>query len=266
MSDIYLAPGVRTPFTKASGLFAKHNGLSLSAPVAKAMARRARPDFAVWGQVIPDPTSSNIARELLFEAELDPTIPAFSTVLACSTSLAGVTEAAGMIGRGGVHLALVGGVETMSHVPIALKAEVADRIVAQFAKDPASAAASLVQITPGDFNLPMGGWTNRQSGRSQGQHTDDTAKFHGISREDQDRFALLSHQNAVKGQNIGFFDDLIIPIDGVERDTFPRKDSSLERLAALRPAFDRTSGTLTAGNSSQTAMARRRFGSLTRKA
>ena len=250
MSDVYLVPGVRTPFTKAGGLFAKHNGLSLSAPVAEAMARRARPDFVVWGQVIPDPTSSNIARELLFEAEIDPTIPGFSTVLACSTSFAGATEAAGMIGRGGAHLALVGGVETMSHVPIALKMEAADRIIAQFAKDPAGAAASLAQITPADLNLPMGGWTNRQSGRSQGQHTEDTAKFHGILREDQDRFALLSHQRSVKGQNLGFFDDLIIPIDGVNRDTLPRRDSSLERLAALRPAFDRTSGTLTAGNSS----------------
>lgn len=250
MSEIYLAPGVRTPFTKAGGLFAKHSGLSLSVPVAVEMASRARPDFVVWGQVIPDPASSNIARELVFEAELDPTIPALSTVLACSTSFAGATEAAGMIGRGGAHLALVGGVETMSHVPIALKAEVADRIVAQFAKDPAGAAASLEKISAADFNLPMGGWTNRQSGRSQGQHTEDTAKFHGISREDQDRLALRSHQNAVKGQNLGFFDDLIIPIDGVERDTFPRRDTSFERLAALTPAFDRMAGTLTAGNSS----------------
>jgi acetyl-CoA C-acetyltransferase len=98
------------------------------------MAAKARPDVVIWGQVIPDPTSSNIARELVFEAGLDPTIPAFSTVLACSTSFVGVTEAAGMIAKSDTHLALVGGVETMSHVPIALKQDVADRIVAQFAR------------------------------------------------------------------------------------------------------------------------------------
>jgi acetyl-CoA C-acetyltransferase len=251
MSDIYLVPGVRTPFVKAGGAFAKHTSLALSVPLAKAMAAKARPDVVIWGQVIPDPTSSNIARELVFEAGLDPTIPAFSTVLACSTSFVGVTEAAGMVGKSDMHLALVGGVETMSHVPIALKQDVADRIVAQFAKDPTNALAAIQQITPADFNLPMGGWTNRQSGRSQGQHTEDTAKYHGITREAQDRIALLSHQNAVKGQDSGFFKDLVIPFDRLDNDTFPRRDTSLEKLAALKPVFDRSDkGSLTAGNSS----------------
>jgi acetyl-CoA acetyltransferase len=86
---------------------------------------------------------SNIARELVFEAGLDPHIPAFSTVLACSTSFVGVIQAAGMVGRGGTHLAMVGGVETMSHVPIALKQPKADAIIAQFPRDPAGAAAAL---------------------------------------------------------------------------------------------------------------------------
>jgi len=251
MSDIYLVPGVRTPFVKAGGAFAKFNALALSVPLAKTMAAKARPDFVVWGQVIPDPASSNIARELVFEAGLDPSIPAFSTVLACSTSFIGVTQAAGMIGKGGAHLALVGGVETMSHVPIALKQEAADRVVALFAKDPTAALATIQQITPADFNLPMGGWTNKQSGRSQGQHTEDTAKFHGITREAQDRHALRSHQAAIKGQDDGFFKDLVIPFDGLDNDTFPRRDTSLEKLASLKPVFDRSDkGTLTAGNSS----------------
>jgi acetyl-CoA acetyltransferase family protein len=106
-------------------------------------------------------------------------------------------------------------------------------------------------MTPADFNLPMGGWTNKQSGRSQGQHTEDTAKFHGITREAQDRIALASHQNAVKGQDSRFFKDLVIPFDGLDNDTFPRRDTSLEKLASLKPVFDRSDkGTLTAGNSS----------------
>src|SRR5271154_1339060 len=128
MTGVFIAPGLRTPFAKAGGLYKEHNALALSSPVAKAMNARARPDFLVWGQVIPDPTVSNIARELIFEAGLDPQIPAFSTVLACSTSFVGVIQAAGMVGRGGTHLALVGGVETMSHVPIALKGPRADAI------------------------------------------------------------------------------------------------------------------------------------------
>ena len=78
MSDIYLSPGVRTPFVKAGAAYAKHSGLTLSVPVAQAMNARAQPDLLVWGQVIPDPTVSNLARELIFEAGLDPHTPAFS--------------------------------------------------------------------------------------------------------------------------------------------------------------------------------------------
>src|SRR5271156_7218120 len=132
MGDIYLAPGLRTPFVKGGGVFAAYDALALSAPVAKAMAARARPDFIIWGEVIPEAPVSNIARDLVFEAGLDPTIPAVSTVLACSTSFMGMIEASGMIGRGGLHLALVGGAETMSHVPIALKKPVADKLIATF--------------------------------------------------------------------------------------------------------------------------------------
>src|ERR1700678_477103 len=106
MVDVFLVARLRTPFQKAGTFYAGYTGLQLSAPIAAAMNARAKPDFLVWGQVIPDPTLSNIARELVFEAGLDPTIPAFSTVLACSTSFMGAVEAAGMIGHGGAHLAL----------------------------------------------------------------------------------------------------------------------------------------------------------------
>src|SRR5271155_5222103 len=200
MTGVFIAPGLRTPFAKAGGLYKEHNALALSSPVAKAMAAKARPDFLVWGQVIPDPTVSNIARELVFEAGLDPTIPAVSTVLACSTSFMGMVEASGMIGRGGLHLALVGGAETMSHVPIALKKPVADKLVAAFPRDPAGAAAMLTGLTAADFDLPLNAWANRVSGKSQGQHTEDTAKRFAITREEQDKWALRSHQRAVAGQ------------------------------------------------------------------
>ena len=249
MTDIFLAPGVRTPFVKGGGPFAAYEALALSKPVAEAMAARGRPDFIVWGQVIPDPTVTNIARELVFEAGLDPTIPAFSTVMACSTSFAAVTEAAGMIGRGGAHLAVAGGVETMSHVPIALKTGVADRLVATFGRDPAGAAAMLSQLTAAEFNLPLNAWANRVSGRSQGQHTEDTARRFAITREEQDAWALRSHRSAVAGQDSGFFADLLISFGGVDHDTLPRRDTSAERLAGLRTVYD-PAGTITAGNAS----------------
>lgn len=252
MSDTYLVPGLRTPFAKAGTFFAGHTALALSVPIAAAMNAKARPDVLVWGQVIPDPTLSNIARELIFEAKLDRELPAFSDIMACSTSFVGTIFAAGMLGKGNVHLALVGGVETMSHVPLALKMGTADKIIGSFTKNPAAAAELLAKIGPQDFDLPIHGWANRVSGRSMGEHTEETAQRFAISRSDQDKHALSSHQGAIRGQDEGFFRDLIVPFGGVDHDTIPRRDTSLEKLASLPPAFDRASGkgTLTAGNSS----------------
>jgi acetyl-CoA C-acetyltransferase len=251
VTDTYIVPGLRTPFVKAGTFYAGHTALQMSAPVAAAMSAKAKPDLMVWGQVIPDPTLSNVARELVFEAKLSPELPAFSDVMACSTSFIGTIFSAGMVGRGGNHVALVGGVETMSHVPIALKQETADKIVGLFPKNPGGALEVVKNVKPDDFNLPIHGWANRISGRSMGEHTEETAQRFAISREEQDRRALLSHQGAIRGQDDGFFKDLVLPFDGVDRDTIPRRDTSLEKLAALKPAFDHTGkGTLTAGNSS----------------
>jgi acetyl-CoA C-acetyltransferase len=252
MSNVFLSPGLRTPFVKAGGVYAQRSAIDLSVPVAKAMSGLARPDFLVWGQVIPDPALSNIARELLFEARLDPTIPAYSTIMACSTSFMATLQAAGLIGRGGMHLGLVGGAESMSHVAIALKYKVAERLLGGFAKDPAAAALSLSKLSPEDFDLPTKGWANRVSGRTMGEHMEDTAKELGVSRTEQDERALLSHRGAIAGQDSGFFKDLIIPFDGIDHDTFPRRDTSLDKLAKLPAVFDRASGkgSITAGNSS----------------
>ena len=251
MSEIYLVPGVRTPFVKAGDAFAAQDAIAVSTPVAQTMTERARPDFLVWGQVIPSPTVSNLGRELLLEAGLDPTIPALSTVLACSTSMVGAIQAGALLGRGGSHLALVGGVETMSRAPIALKADVAQRIAALAPKDPAAAFSALNAVMPADFDLPVKGWANRISGRSMGEHTEDTAKRFAIARADQDRLALESHTKAVAAQDAGFFDDLLVPFADIHHDTIPRRDTSAEKLSSLPPVFDTSgAGTLTAGNSS----------------
>ena len=251
MSKTYLIPGKRTPFVKAGKEFAQLDAIALSKPVVQAMAETARPDFLAWGQVIPSPTISNLGRELLLEAGLDATIPAYSTQLACSTSMLATIQAAGMLGKGDAHIALVGGAESMSHVPIALKADVAQKLAVLFQSSPAEALAAFNDLKPEDVDLPVRGWANRISGRSMGDHTEDTAKFFQISREDQDRTAFDSHARASAGKTSGFFDDLILPVGGVGGDTMPRADSTLEKLASLQPVFDTgPNGTLTAGNSS----------------
>ncbi|MBI1684830.1 acetyl-CoA C-acyltransferase [Caulobacter hibisci] len=253
-SNLWLAAGLRTPFAKVDGALAAHDAIDLSVPVVKAMLETgARPDFAVWGTVIPNLTWSNIAREVLLDAGADPTIPAFSTVMACSTSMAGVLDAAGMIDGRGRDLALVGGVEAMSRVQIGLSVRLSDWIRRfQQARDLKGRLAVLSAFKAADARLYVPKVANRTTGLSMGEHTEITAKDWGLSRVDQDALAFSSHQNAVRAWENGFFDDLVIPVGEARRDTIPRKDSTLEKLARLKPAFDKTSGqgTLTAGNSS----------------
>src|SRR5258708_1731303 len=127
--EVWLAAGVRTPFARVDGPLARLDAVELSLPVVRAMTGSqsgVRPDLVVWGTVIPNLGYSNIAREVQIEAGLDQTIPAFSTVLACSTSMVAAFEAAGMLGHGGKELALVGGVETMSRVQIGLSQNFSD--------------------------------------------------------------------------------------------------------------------------------------------
>jgi acetyl-CoA C-acetyltransferase len=254
-ASIWLAAGVRTPFVGVDGSFAHRDSLTLSVPVVQAMAERASGpiDFGVWGAVIPNLAYANLAREVWLEAKLDPRVPTFTTVMQCSTSMVAVFEAAGMLGRGGIALALVGGVESMSRVQIGLGQNLSDwlRRIAQ-ARGFTQRIDFLRKLRPSDIRLFMPEVKNRVTGRSMGEHTEDMAKTWNIGRREQDELALQSHQRAITAQDRGFFADLIIPVDGAARDHFPRRDTSMEKLARLKPAFDRSSGrgTLTAGNSS----------------
>jgi acetyl-CoA C-acetyltransferase len=253
--SIWLAAGVRTPFVGVDGPFARRDSLTLSVPVVQAMAARASGpiDFGVWGAVIPNLAYANLAREVWLEAKLDPHVPTYTTIMQCSTSMVGAFEAVGMLARGSAALALVGGVESMSRVQIGLGQNLSDwmRRVGQ-ARDLSQRLGVLRKLRPSDIRLFIPEVKNRVTGRSMGEHTEDMAKTWKITRQEQDELALESHQRAVAAQDRSFFADLIIPVDGVECDHFPRRDTSMEKLARLKPAFDRTSGrgTLTAGNSS----------------
>ena len=253
--SIWLAAGVRAPFVGVDGPFAHRDSLTLSVPVVQAMAARVRGpiDFGVWGAVIPNLAYTNLAREVWLETKLDPHVPTFTTIMQCSTSMVGVFEAAGMLARGSTALALVGGVESMSRVQIGLGQNFSDwlRRIGQ-ARDFSQRIAVLRKLRPSDIRLFIPRVQNRVTGRSMGEHTEDMAKTWNVSRLEQDELALESHKRAVAAQDRGFFSDLIIPVDGTARDHFPRRDTSMEKLARLKPAFDRTSGrgTLTAGNSS----------------
>jgi acetyl-CoA C-acetyltransferase len=256
LRDIWLAAGVRTPFAKADGPLAAFDAIGLSVPVVRHMVgelRGAVPDFAVWGTVVPNLAWSNLAREVLMDAGLPPTIPAFSTVMACSTSMIGAIEAAGMIDGVRHNLALVGGVESLSRIQLGLGQALSDwmrRFPLQRSLRQKFAHASALRLR--DVRLHVPRISNRTTGLSMGEHTEVTAKEWRVGRDEQDRHALESHQRAVAAWQRGFFDDLVIPIGELTRDAIPRSDTTLEKLGRLTPSFDSTSGqgTLTAGNSS----------------
>jgi len=254
--QLWLAAGVRTPFARSDGPLADFDAIQLSVIVVKNMMGRLRgalPDLAVWGAVVPSLAWSNIAREVLMDAGAPATIPAFSTVMACSTSMIAAIEAAGMIDGTNCNLALVGGVDVLSKVPLGLAQPLSDWIVKfRQLRSLGQKLTNLVSLRPRDLRIYTPRIANRTTGLSMGEHTEITAKEWAIPREDQDRLALESHQRAVAGWERGFFDDIVIPVGKLTRDTIPRKDTSLEKLARLPPAFDKTSGrgSLTAGNSS----------------
>src|SRR5262245_1223424 len=130
MNEIYIASGLRIPFSKVDGALAAHDAIDLSVPVVRAMNSRLRlgtpPDFVVWGSVVPNLGWSNIAREIWLDAGLDPTVPAYSIVLACASSVTAAVAAGGMLQDGIRDLAIVGGVERMSRVQIGLNQKMSD--------------------------------------------------------------------------------------------------------------------------------------------
>jgi acetyl-CoA C-acetyltransferase len=252
---IWLAAGLRTPFVAVDGPFANRDSLALSVPVVLAMAPQVTGpiDFAVWGSVVLNLAYANLAREIWLETKLDPHVPTYTTIMQCSTSMVGVFEAAGMMGQKRAALAMVGGVESMSRLQIGLGQNLSvwlRRIVQ--ARSLRQRVGLLPKLHPADIRLHVPEVKNRVTGRSMGEHTEDMAKDWGIGRREQDELALEGHQRAVAAQDRGFFRDLIIPLDGVSKDHFPRRDTTVEKLAKLKPVIDRTSGrgTLTAGNSS----------------
>jgi acetyl-CoA C-acetyltransferase len=212
-------------------------------------------DFAVWGSVVLNLAYSNLAREVWLEAGLDPRVPSYTTILQCSTSMVGAFQAAGILGLGASHLglAMVGGVESMSRVQIGISQNASDwiRRVGQ-ARGWRRRLEAARALRLRDVRLAIPEIKNRATGKSMGEHCEEMAREWKIGRLEQDALALQSHRRTVAAQKAGFFDDLITPLDGVATDAFPRTDTSIEKLAALRPAFDRGrgDGTLTAGNSS----------------
>lgn len=256
----FVLPGLRSPFAKIDRELSRLDGLALSAPVIQQTVAgdggpgredAGRIDLFLWGAVIPSLTVSNWGREVWFDAGLDASVPAQGVVQACATSIAAATLGAGQVAAGRADLVLCGGVESTSHTQIGLSPGLSRTIRrAGSAGSPPRMVRTLAGIRPRDFRISAPAVKERTTGKTMGRHAEEMAREWDISREAQDRFALASHEGATRDEGAFFRRLLVTPgTFPVDRDTLPRVGTSMEKLAGLRPAFARSGGTLTAGNS-----------------
>ena len=252
---VWLAIGLRTPFVGVDGPFANRDSLALSVPVVRAMAPQVKGpiDFAVWGSVVLNLAYANLAREVWLESKLDPACADVHDHHAMQHEH-GRRFRSGRDARAETCTLAIGW-RCRKHEPgpDRLGAESVGLATPHVSSaQHRTASRSVADMRPSDIRLHVPEVKNRVTGRSMGEHTEDMAKDLDIGRQEQDELALQGHQRAVAAQDRGFFTDLIVPVDGTNKDHFPRRDTSMEKLAKLKPVFDRTSGrgTLTAGNSS----------------
>jgi acetyl-CoA acyltransferase len=260
-----IVAGLRTPFLKVGSDFAALDVLDLAQAVTvELLSRNALDpkvvDHVIYGNVTRPVQYSNIARELVLAAGLPRATPADTVTLACASACQAITDATNLIERGYADVVIAGGVEVLSNVPIALSAPLARALVS--ASQAHSLRARLQTLAkPGlrlsDLLPVPPSISETSTGLSMGQSAELMAKENGISRADQDAWALGSHRKAAAAWADGRLADEVAPVyvisDGgraVVRDNHIRTDTSLEKLAALRPVFDRAYGTVTAGNSS----------------
>ncbi|SEL68318.1 3-ketoacyl-CoA thiolase [Stigmatella aurantiaca] len=260
---VAIVRGLRTPFVKAGSVFSGLTALDLGKAVVQELVQRADIDpneinQVVFGQVIPTLTAPSIAREVVIAAGLPRKIEAFTVARACATSIQSMTTAANAIAVGEADVIIAGGTESMSDAPIFTSRPLAHALVASSKAKSLAEKLKPFQKLQGRDLLPVPpAIAEYSTGMTMGESAEKMAKENGISREEQDRIALASHQNAARAWQEGRFDQEVMRIvvppryeDVAAKDNIVRGDTSLEALAQLKPAFDRKYGSITAGNAS----------------
>ncbi|MDR3443907.1 MULTISPECIES: acetyl-CoA C-acetyltransferase [unclassified Dyella] len=250
--------GVRIPFCRNNTAYADVGNFGMSVKVLGSLVER----YGLHGQelgevamgaVIKHSSEWNLAREAVLSSGLAPTTPAITTARACGTSLDNAIIIANKIATGQIEAGIAGGSDTTSDVPIVLGERLRKRLLAmnrakswQDKLRAATQGFSLKELKPA-----FPGVAEPRTGMSMGDHCEKMAKEWHIARQPQDQLALDSHYKLAAAYEAGFFDDLVVPFRGLKRDGFLRPDSTMDKLASLKPAFDKSSGhgTLTAGNS-----------------
>lgn len=247
---------VRIPFVRSFKEYSRTTNQEMLVAALRALVDR----FGLKGQRLGDValgavmTSSlewNIAREVVLSTGLDPHTPAFNVQRACGTSLETAQLIALKIAAGQIEAGIAGGSDTNSDLPLMLKRSLAWKLIdINQSRSSLERLRKYLSIDLSDLKPAYPGIVEPRTKLSMGEHTEKMVKEWKITREAQDQFALESHTKAAEAYASGFYDDLLTPFKGVTRDTIVRADTSMEKLAKLKPVFDKSgSGTMTAGNS-----------------
>ncbi len=260
---VAIVAGVRTPFAKAGTAFKSISAIDLGKLCVAELLQRTNLDgkevqALVFGTVVPSVLAPNIAREVSLLPLLPKGVQSYSVSRACASANQAITDAADQIALGHVDVAIAGGSESLSNIPILHSEGFAEALVlASKAKSLPARLKALARIRPKDFIPVTPAIAEPSTGETMGQSAEKMAKLNAIAREEQDHFALRSHRLAAAGTADGRLTAEIMPVyvppkfDSVlASDNGIRDDSSYEQLAALKPVFDRKYGSVTAGNSS----------------
>ena len=260
---VAIVAGVRTPFTKAGTAFKSIAAIDLGKLCVAELLQRTNLDgkevqALVFGTVIPSVVAPNIAREVSLLPLLPKGINAYTVSRACASANQAITDAADQIALGHLDVAIAGGSESLSNIPILHAQGFAEALVlASKAKSLPGRLRALSRIRPKDLIPVTPAIAEPSTGETMGQSAEKMAKLNAIAREEQDHFALRSHRLAAAGTSDGRLTAEIMPVyvpprfDSVlTSDNGIREDTSYEQLAALKPVFDRKYGSVTAGNSS----------------
>jgi acetyl-CoA C-acetyltransferase len=253
---IAIIGGSRIPFCRSNTLYADQTNLDMLAAAIQGVVDRygldgKKIDQVVAGAVTTHSKDWNLAREAVLSTTLSPLTPGITLQQACGTSLQAALMAGGQIAAGQIDCAIVGGTDTTSDAPIVFQRRFAQRLIKlSKARSLGDKLKVFKGFRPGELAPQAPRNSEPRTGLSMGQHCERMAREWEISREAQDQLTFESHQKAAQAWESGFFDDLVKPYAGVIRDNIVRPDTSLEKLASLKPVFDRSAnGTLTAGNS-----------------
>ena len=203
------------------------------------------------GAVIKHSRDWNLARESVLDSGLSPRTPAVDLQRACGTSLEACIMVANKIALGQIECGIGGGVDTTSDAPIVYPDDYREVLLEMHrARSTLDRIKPIFKIRPSHFKPELPGVTEPRTGLSMGESMEITAKQWDVAREHQDQLALASHTKAAAAYDAGWYEDLVVPFMDAEEDNNIRRDTTFEKLATLKPVFDRSAeGTMTAGNS-----------------